>query len=134
MITSSPFSSLTSSTRPVHVFLMEKSVYKTRPFIQQKAKCGSLCGHSKIRAAALPSVHWPIVFICYYTTSNKHYEVRRILTGNGGFIIKANKAYVSLHFTRTDPFKVPGKDPCNTFTLSYIWKYLHMYNILSSIW
>ena len=41
--------------------------------------------------APLLSVHWPTVFICYYTTSNMHLQSTYNITGRGGFTVKADE-------------------------------------------
>jgi hypothetical protein len=61
------------------------------------------------------------------------YKVRTIMTGRGGFIVRANKAYVSGPLTRTGPFQGPGRGPSNALTLSYFLKNLEKEDILATI-
>ena len=58
----------------LHLLNVECHLHKQDLLYSRKQNMAAHAGVLKTQTSLLPSIGWPIVFICYYTTSNKHIQ------------------------------------------------------------
>jgi len=76
----------------LRVLNVEWPLHKQELLYSREQNVAAYAGVPKSHTAPLQSVHWPTVSFCYYTNSNKHLQIRIVLTGSGCFIVKGNIA------------------------------------------